>query len=154
PPCASNEFMFDSPPVELRIPAAQACEYLREALRVWVTELRPRYRPNWLGSGTGCNGNLPGETMAPEPEDWVVLAELNIPLVTELTGEVKVQSVSGIAINEERRPYLVHLRLLQEWLSCGPRAEAVSGVSDHGLLSGLGDDDHPQYLTTGRGDAR
>ena len=25
---------------------------------------------------------------------------------------------------------------------------------DHGALTGLGDDDHPQYLTTGRGDAR
>lgn len=28
------------------------------------------------------------------------------------------------------------------------------GVSDHGLLTGLTDDDHGQYLTTGRGDAR
>ena len=28
------------------------------------------------------------------------------------------------------------------------------GVTDHGALTGLGDDDHPQYLTTGRGDAR
>ena len=29
-----------------------------------------------------------------------------------------------------------------------------SGVSDHGALSGLGDDDHPHYLNTARGDAR
>ena len=28
------------------------------------------------------------------------------------------------------------------------------GVTDHGLLTGLADDDHPQYLTNGRGDAR
>lgn len=28
------------------------------------------------------------------------------------------------------------------------------GVSDHGQLSGLGDDDHTQYLTAARGDAR
>jgi hypothetical protein len=28
------------------------------------------------------------------------------------------------------------------------------GATDHGSLSGLGDDDHPQYLTQGRGDAR
>jgi hypothetical protein len=28
------------------------------------------------------------------------------------------------------------------------------GVTDHGALSGLGDDDHPQYLTAGRGDVR
>lgn len=29
-----------------------------------------------------------------------------------------------------------------------------NGTSDHGTLSGLADDDHPQYLTTDRGDAR
>jgi hypothetical protein len=29
-----------------------------------------------------------------------------------------------------------------------------TGVSDHGLLTGLSDDDHTQYLTQGRGDAR
>lgn len=28
------------------------------------------------------------------------------------------------------------------------------GVTDHGFLTGLTDDDHPQYLTTARGDAR
>jgi hypothetical protein len=30
----------------------------------------------------------------------------------------------------------------------------VAGVSDHGLLSGLGDDDHPHYHNDARGDAR
>jgi hypothetical protein len=29
-----------------------------------------------------------------------------------------------------------------------------SGLADHGLLGGLGDDDHPQYLNVVRGDAR
>jgi hypothetical protein len=29
-----------------------------------------------------------------------------------------------------------------------------SGVSDHGLLTGLADDDHPHYLNNARGDAR
>ena len=28
------------------------------------------------------------------------------------------------------------------------------GVTDHGALTGLGDDDHPQYLTGARGDSR
>ena len=35
----------------------------------------------------------------------------------------------------------------------GSGGSGGGGVSDHGLLSGLGDDDHPQYLTSGRGDA-
>jgi len=30
----------------------------------------------------------------------------------------------------------------------------VSGTTDHGVLSGLADDDHPQYHTDGRGDLR
>ena len=32
--------------------------------------------------------------------------------------------------------------------------EGGGGTSDHGALSGLADDDHPQYLNTARGDAR
>ena len=33
-------------------------------------------------------------------------------------------------------------------------AVGTVGVTDHGLLTGLGDDDHPQYLTEARGDTR
>ena len=32
--------------------------------------------------------------------------------------------------------------------------EGGGGVTDHGALTGLGDDDHTQYLTEARGDAR
>src|SRR5690606_696123 len=35
-----------------------------------------------------------------------------------------------------------------------PTGGGAGGVTDHGMLAGLGDDDHPQYLTNGRGDAR
>ncbi len=34
------------------------------------------------------------------------------------------------------------------------RSYASNGVSDHGELTGLGDDDHPQYLNNGRANAR
>ena len=33
-------------------------------------------------------------------------------------------------------------------------ATPPGGVTDHGALTGLADDDHPQYLTQARGDAR
>ena len=33
-------------------------------------------------------------------------------------------------------------------------SSAAGGVTDHGLLTGRGDDDHPQYHTDARGDAR
>ncbi|WP_020398989.1 hypothetical protein [Kordiimonas gwangyangensis] len=35
-----------------------------------------------------------------------------------------------------------------------PATISSGGVTDHGALSGLGDDDHPQYLNSTRGDAR
>ena len=38
--------------------------------------------------------------------------------------------------------------LIAEWVS------PTSGVTDHGLLTGLADDDHPQYHNDARGDAR
>ena len=40
---------------------------------------------------------------------------------------------------------------LGEWV---PQPSGTGGSSDHGSLTGLADDDHPQYLTEGRGDAR
>lgn len=36
----------------------------------------------------------------------------------------------------------------------GLHAHEIAGVKDHGNLLGLADDDHPHYLTVGRGDAR
>ena len=40
------------------------------------------------------------------------------------------------------------------WRIGGILSGGGSGVSDHGLLSGLGDDDHSQYFNQARGDAR
>lgn len=43
------------------------------------------------------------------------------------------------------------------WIELGNIAgdgSGGSGVTDHGALTGLADDDHPQYLTNARGDAR
>lgn len=36
----------------------------------------------------------------------------------------------------------------------GPATVSSGGVTDHGALTGLSDDDHPQYLNNARGDAR
>lgn len=40
------------------------------------------------------------------------------------------------------------------WLDRGLVVADTEAISDHGILSGLGDDDHPHYLTAARGDAR
>jgi hypothetical protein len=42
---------------------------------------------------------------------------------------------------------------IQDYIAANPPGSG-GGVTDHGQLSGLLDDDHPQYLTEGRGDVR
>jgi hypothetical protein len=117
-PQSPPDFAFSSPPAGLRIPAARACAYLRAALRVWVTELRPL----WLGMGQTCR--------TPPDEECLLLAQLRVPVVQVLpSGEWRVDD-SALTIDEERRPYLLPLRFLQEWLFCGRvAAEAGDGQS-------------------------
>jgi hypothetical protein len=155
------DFMFGSPvigsPSELiHMHPDDVCEYLRAAFRIWTTELRPRWRPDWLDSANGCSKRA-SEKDGTKKEDCLLLAELSVPVIPDaITGDMLVQDVNKVAVDEERRPLLIHLRMLQEWLLCGGccgRATA-EGVTDHRALSGLADDDHPQYLTDARGDAR
>jgi hypothetical protein len=168
PPASPPDFMYGSPPASLDIPAAQACEYLRAAFRIWVTELRPL----WLGKNQSC--------CTPPDEACLLLAELQVPLLQVASGEWKVDDVQPVAVNEERRPYLMHLRMLQEWMLCTQmsstplqaanivvsetafgqapnpgvssdysRADHTHGtppIPVHNQLSGLNNDDHPQYL--------
>jgi hypothetical protein len=109
-PPSPPDFMYGSPPAGWAINTADACEYLRAALRVWVTELRPLWR------GAACDG-LPSE-------NCVLLAELNVPVV-----DGQVSSTDSVTIHEERRPYLVHLRMLQEWMTCGPQPAGGADLS-------------------------
>jgi competence ComEA-like helix-hairpin-helix protein len=104
PPSPPSDFMYDSPPEGIVINQADACEYLRAAMRIWVTELRPLWR------GAACDGSTPDE-------ECVLLAQLGVPLVDGLAS-----SDEDVIVNEEQRPFLVHLRMLQEWLLCGPKA--------------------------------
>jgi hypothetical protein len=113
-----EDFMFGSPPIELNIPSASACEFLRAAFRVWVTELRPLWRPNWFSEWQCCDQK---ETHEEKPkEECLLLAELDVPLHrVALSDEIKVDDLREVKVMEDRRPFLVHSRLLQEWLLCG-----------------------------------
>ena len=108
-----------SPPAALRVDAADVGAFFRAALRVWVTELRPLWR-----------------TLAPE-DDAVLLAEVEVPLTTLADGRWRVESASRLAIREERRPYLLPLRLVQE-LALVERAPAaaVPRVDAAGIVKG------------------
>ena len=87
-------------------------------------------------------------------QSCVFLAELQIPVERELTGELKVSDEDPILVNEAERPFVVHLRMLQEYLLCGRAAVSEASVSNHGDLEGLGLDEHKQYYNQTRGDVR
>ena len=113
PSSPPGDFMFGSPPGTLIINAADAAEYFRAAFRVWVTELRPRWIARWHGcAAVHIEGDKAGD------EDCVLLAELNVPLLPISPGAFDVPN-DPIPVNQQERPYLVHLRLLQEWVLSG-----------------------------------
>ena len=103
-----------SPPTSMRVETTNACQYLRAAFRIWATELRPA----WLGAGAS-----PG---VPPTEEGVLLAELSVPVVRASDGGwvVAARSSRQIEVREESRPYLLHLRMVQEWIECGRRVRA------------------------------
>ena len=120
PLCSPPIFMFDSPLVSLRIHSADACEYLRAAFRLWVTELRPRWRPRFWEKGHGCASDASAAD-EPHAEECVLLAELHVPI----TADAQVTDLGRVVVDEARRPYLVHLRMLQEWVLCGRPGRAM-----------------------------
>lgn len=130
-PPGTLDFMLDPPPPFLRIPSAHACDYLRAAFRVWVTELRPRVRGS---NGSGCC-----ESSERNIEECLLLGELTVPIrLDALAGEWQLDPDVPAQIREERRPVLVHLRLLQEWLVCGRAAPATVGGGGTGATGPVG----------------
>jgi hypothetical protein len=88
--------LLSSPPEPLLVHVADAADFLRAALVVWTTELKQLLR-----------------TVAPD-DDALLLAEIDLPVKSAPTGRWVVDDAARIALFEERRPYVVSLRLLQE----------------------------------------
>jgi hypothetical protein len=130
-PPAPSDFMFGSPPATLQIRPEDACEYLMTAFRLWVTELRPK----WSGRWHGCAPDLTDQSQVAD-EDCVMLARLDIPVLLNSPGAWVVSDVGSVAVDERRRPFIVHLRLLQEWLLCG-RGGIGAGLPTDTLLASL-----------------
>ncbi len=119
-----------------------ASDILRAVVRVWVTEVRP----NLLNSQQDC-------ASPPAEGDCVLLARLDFDV--DPSWQVEDNPSAMVQIDQDMRPVLLHTRLLQEWLlSRNQIGGDGGGISDHGALVGLADDDHPQYLNNSRGDAR
>jgi hypothetical protein len=128
PPQWPVDLMFGPPPAGLAIPADDHIRYMRAALGLWVTELRPSLRhalPGCDGAGCGCGGGEHGggcccgdEVLSHAVQcgdDAVLLARLDLPVVAGLDGAI-IAADSGWAVDESARPYVLHTRFVQEWL--------------------------------------
>jgi hypothetical protein len=133
-------FNFGSPLVSLRLDPARAGDYWRAAFRVWIEEIRPLVHAACAG-GCGCCGDH--QTGAAVADECLLLARVDVPVVNVGGGEWRVDDTKSISIDELRRPLLVHLRLLQEWIASGgqtaaapgPRVTtAATGVAGHGFV--------------------
>ncbi|HEY6392124.1 MAG TPA: hypothetical protein VIX89_12645, partial [Bryobacteraceae bacterium] len=116
-----------SPPSHGTIHTSEACEFLRAAYRIWVTELRPLYHAI-CNAKPGCCGDVKAE--GPAIDECLLLAEIDVSVISLGPGQGwAVQHLNDVAINESRRPFLIHLGLLQEMLLCGPRKCCGGGGS-------------------------
>jgi len=138
PPGSGPLLLDSSPPTMLPIPAALLADYLRAALRLWVTELRPAWRPNWLGDKHGCTGD---ELLATaEQGNRVLLAALTVliePPALNGAGWTVVSAGPAITITEDTRPFLLHLRFLQEWLIAQTAAAGGASAGPHVVAAGV-----------------
>lgn len=134
PPHGTLDLLAGPPPLSLAIPHAHEREYLRAAFDVWVTELRPALRHALPGCECGCGGGgacgcgCDGSTgTAGEPcdEDVVLLGTIDMFVLLDEGGGGLVVESAAVADDQSRRPYLLHTRMLQEWMLAGgmPLAE-------------------------------
>jgi hypothetical protein len=139
PPAGPYDLVLGDPPPGLAIPAADVTEHLRAAFALWVTELRPRLRRDLPGCECGCGGagtcgcGCSGPVGAHEEacdEDVVLLARIDLTLAEELDRDLVVAD-DGWAIDDAERPYVLHTRLLQEWMLSAP-ASVEGGVVAEG----------------------
>jgi hypothetical protein len=101
-----------SPASTIQAPREAAEAYLQQALRLWVT----RIRPEWLGTNADASG-------LPPSEDRILLAQLDIPL----TEDLEVTAEGDVVVGEDERPILAQLQLVQYLLMLSRHTVAASG---------------------------
>jgi hypothetical protein len=113
PPAGPLDLLAGSPPVGLAIGAADVYEYMSAAIRLWVTELRPLLRRRTPGADCGCSAG-PSD----EGDAAILLSAVELPLVEVSPGHIEVRGSADagaeVTVDEDRRPWLAHLRMLQE----------------------------------------
>ncbi|WP_420125856.1 hypothetical protein [Longimicrobium sp.] len=127
---AADERELASPPEAtddpILLPAPTAPDILREAFRVWVTEVRPAIRGQ--EDPGACN----------EDQCCVLLAEYDLPVTALWAVQAGTTPETAVRPMEDRRPYLLHTRLLQEWLIATGGEEGRPDVDSWATLQILG----------------
>jgi hypothetical protein len=111
---------------------------------VWTVEVRPRVRDNWLGLEHG--GGISNYPFAdPGRGNELLLARADVPVTRELASSrwVVENEPAPIDVVEDDRPFLLHLRLLQELLiqdvqSTGSTSAAAPAIVASGLVNADG----------------
>ena len=151
-------FMSSPPPTDLLIPTEQATTYWRTAFQLWTTELRPRWQ-----AAQGAN-HIPHE-------ERVLLATLTLHVSMSEQGQWRVvvpeqkehaKQHPAVLVDESERPYLLSLRMLQEWMQGGrretPPSDLVTNANSFDQPANPGEDDsysradHTHGTPTLRGD--
>ena len=130
PPVKGVFYKLQSPPQQWKIHTADAYEFLRAAFRIWVTEIRPLFHPT-CEAKAGCCGSV--VEAGPVPDECLLLAELDVTVVSGVVARPE-----DITVDERRRPFLIHLGLLQELLLCGPHSGGGSGTGGAGPQGPVG----------------
>jgi hypothetical protein len=97
---------------QFRLPGENSREALDRLFRIWVSEVRPRLRPDLLDPA--------GATTQP-PETAILLARIDFMAEETDGGWIVVPSEDGDlpAVTDEGTPFLLHTQLIQELLLLG-----------------------------------
>jgi hypothetical protein len=105
-----GDYMFDLA-APMQVGRDSVCDFLRVAVRFWVTRLRP------LWMAMRCHSARHADL------DCVLLARVGFEVQWVGGSPTGAWQITGstpeIEVDESTRPVLAHLRLLQEWMLCG-----------------------------------
>jgi hypothetical protein len=128
-----GDFLVDLP-TPLSVPLGELRAFLQLAFRFWVTELRPM----WMARR--CH------TPVNKDQDCVLLARVEVPVEWVGGSPSGVWQVNGgpgdVTVDESTRPFIVHLRLLQEWMLLDGMGGGDAAPS---LPQGLSKSDKPAF---------
>jgi hypothetical protein len=113
-------------PALLKLGQDDAADYLRDALRVWVTELRPLV----YGRVCGCAADPKGEH-----EENVLLAQLMVDVEKPIGKPWRVKIAP--TLDQRQRPLLIHARVLAEDMVARASAQLLAPVGPVAILPPL-----------------